>query len=96
MDNAAFKQFLCHFVGKDMPVVLLIDSFSSHVDMASFEYAQEGEIEIYRLLPNVTRLMQPLDAGVFGQLKIKWHQVLRKHTREFPGFLCKGITLQKS
>ena len=45
MDNAAFKQFLCHFdknVGKDMPVVLLIDSFSSYVDMASFEYAQEG------------------------------------------------------
>ena len=29
--------------------------------------------------------MQPLDKGVFGPLKTKWHLVSRKYTRENPG-----------
>jgi hypothetical protein len=55
----------CRHVGTYRPVVLLIDSVSSYVDMVSFEYAQQREIEMYQLLPN----MQPLDVGVFGPLK---------------------------
>ncbi|XP_055997363.1 uncharacterized protein LOC130047104 [Ostrea edulis] len=88
MDNAMFSQFIQHFdknAGEEGPVVLLMDSVSSHVDMSSFQYAKERGIELYRLLPNTTHIMQPLDVGVFGASKARWPQVLREHTRENPG-----------
>ena len=87
MDSVTFRQFINHFdqhCGTERPVVLLIDSVSSHVDMASFEEAKAKGIEVYRIVPNATHLMQPLDKGVFGPLKSRWHQVVRKHTREHP------------
>ncbi|KAH3854339.1 hypothetical protein DPMN_096876 [Dreissena polymorpha] len=52
-----------------MPVVLLIDSVSSHLEMKVFEYASLKGIELYRLHPNATRIKQRLDVGVFGPLK---------------------------
>lgn len=47
--------------------------------------AKSKGIELYRILPNATHLMQPLDKGVFGPLKSKWHLTTRKYTRENPG-----------
>jgi hypothetical protein len=87
MDAETFCKFIDHFdkhAGPERPVVLLIDSVSSHVDMSAFEGAKAKGIEIYRIVPNATHLMQPLDKGVFGPLKTRWHQVVRKHTREHP------------
>ncbi|XP_056003489.1 uncharacterized protein LOC130049641 [Ostrea edulis] len=88
MDSVTFKVFLEHFntfAGSERPIVLLFDSVSSHIDMKTFEFAKQKGIELYRLLPNATHVMQPLDVGVFGPLKTRWHQVVRKHTRENPG-----------
>ncbi|XP_014673791.1 PREDICTED: uncharacterized protein LOC106814043 [Priapulus caudatus] len=87
MDADTFCKFIQHFdkhAGTDRPVVLLIDSVSSHVHMAAFEDAKARGIEIYRIVPNATHLMQPLDKGVFGPLKAKWHQVVRHNTRDHP------------
>lgn len=42
-------------------------------------------IELYRIVPNATHIMQPLDKGVFGPLKLKWHLTTRKYNRENPG-----------
>ena len=61
-------------------MVLLFDSVSSHIDPDIFLSAKERGI-----VPNATHLMQPLDKGVFGPLKTKWHIVCRKNTRENPG-----------
>lgn len=88
MDAVSFRMFIKHFdkhAGAQRPVILLFDSVSSHVDMLAFEDAKSRGIELYRLYPNATHLMQPLDKGVFGPLKLRWHQVVRKHTRENPG-----------
>lgn len=88
MDFNSFRQFINHFdkhVGTERPVLLLFDSVSSHVDMSSFEDAKAKGIELYRLLPNATHIMQPLDVDVFGPMKTRWHQVVRKHTRDHPG-----------
>lgn len=87
MDSSTFEKFLDHFhlyAGTDRPVVLLIDSVSSHISMSAFEQASNKGIELYRLVPNATHLMQPLDVGVFGPLKQRWHQVVRAHTRSSP------------
>ena len=88
MDAATFSLFIDHFdkfAGAERPVLLLIDSVSSHVDCSVFQKAKEKGIELYRLVPNATHLMQPLDKGVFGPLKAKWHLVARKHVRDNPG-----------
>lgn len=87
-DKTTFAQFLDHFdmnVGNERPVVLLVDSVSSHVDHEVFSKAQSRGIELYRIVPNATHLMQPLDKGVFGPLKTKWNMTARKYTQENPG-----------
>ena len=88
MDTNTFIKFIDHFdkyAGPERPVVLIVDSVSSHVDLGVFQKSRELGIEIYRLVPNATHLMQPLDRGVFGPMKAKWYQVLRKHYRDNPG-----------
>ncbi|KAH3837176.1 hypothetical protein DPMN_110556 [Dreissena polymorpha] len=47
--------------GLNRSVVLLIDSVSSHLEMKVFEYASAKGIALYRLHPNATHIMQPLD-----------------------------------
>lgn len=81
MDTSTFKLFIDHldkYAVKERPIVLLIYSVSNHVSMSVFEDAKSKGIEFYRLVPNATHLMQPLVKGVFGPLKQKWHQVIRK------------------
>lgn len=88
MDRGTFAQFMDHFnkhAGIERPVVLLFDSVSSHVDHDVFIKAKAQGIELYRIVPNATHLMQPLDKGVFGPLKSKWHMPARKYTCENPG-----------
>lgn len=88
MDKTTFSRFMNHFdqhAGSERPVVLLFDSVSSHVDHEVFMKAKSLGIELYRIVPNATHLMQPLDKGVFGPLKTKWHKTARKYTRENPG-----------
>jgi hypothetical protein len=87
MDNPTFLKFLEHFdknAGDQRPVILLVDSCSSHISMEVFTFAKEKNIQIYRVVPNATHLMQPLDKGVFGGLKKEWYKVVRKNTKENP------------
>lgn len=73
MDRATFSKFIDHFdryAGVERPVWLLLDSVSSHVDHDVFMKAKSKGIELYRILPNATHLMQPLDKDVFGPLSV--------------------------
>ena len=88
MNNVTFSKFIDHFdkhAGRERPVVLLFDSVSIHIDPDLFVKGKDKGIEMYRIVPNATHLMQPLDKGVFGPLKTKWHITCRKFTRENPG-----------
>ncbi|KAK3099982.1 hypothetical protein FSP39_012930 [Pinctada imbricata] len=88
MNAEIFKKFILHLSTHAIdqrPIVLLIDSVSSHIDMDVFLLAIEHSIELYRIIPNATHLVQPLDKGVFGSLKQAWHQVTRSHYRQTPG-----------
>ena len=88
MDSRASSQFIDHFdefAGPERPVVLLFDSVSSHINIDTFSKAASKGIELYRLVPNATHLVQPLDKGVFGPLKTAWYTTVRKNTRENPG-----------
>lgn len=58
----------------DRPAVLLIDSVSSHINTDIFTKADSRIIEIYKLVPNATNLMQLLEKGSFGPLKKRWYK----------------------
>ncbi|XP_045177895.2 jerky protein homolog-like [Mercenaria mercenaria] len=88
MNGKTFLKFLQHFdqyASQERPVLLLIDSVSSHIDLNIFTFAKEKQIELYRLIPNATHFLQPVDNGVFGPLKKVWYKIVRKYTKENPG-----------
>lgn len=57
----AFYDNFDKYSGQERPVVLLMDSVSSHLNMDIFSKAISLQIEIYSLVPNATHLIQPLD-----------------------------------
>ena len=82
--------FLDHFhkyAGDERPVVLSMNTVSSHLtcNMDIFSKAISLQLEIYRLIPNATHLVQPLDKGVFGPLKKQWYATVRENTWTNPG-----------
>lgn len=88
MNSKTFLEFLKHFnkyACSERPVILLVDSVSSHMSIEVFTFAKSHGIELYRLQPNATHFLQPLDNGVFGPLKKIWYQTVRKFTKENPG-----------
>ena len=59
MDATTFAKFIDHFdknAGTERPVVLLIDSVSSHIDILLFSDARSKGIELYRIIPNATHV----------------------------------------
>ena len=88
MNSKTFLEFLKHFnkyACSKRPVILLVDSVSSHMSIEVFTFAKSNGIELYRLQPNATHFLQPLDNGVFGPLKKIWYQTVRNFTKEHPG-----------
>jgi hypothetical protein len=72
IDRSTFSQFIDHFnkhAGNERPVVLLFDSVSSHVDHDVFMKAKSLGIELYRIVPNATHFMQPLDKVFLVRLR---------------------------
>ena len=73
------------YASDERPVVSLMDSVSSRLNINIFSKAISLQIEIYRLIPNATHLVQPLDKGVFGPLKKQWYATVRENTRTNQG-----------
>lgn len=67
----------------ERPVLLIYDGHSTHVTSRVVELAQLHNINILKLPPHTSHLLQPLDLAVFKSLKDKWDQKLcnwqRKH-----------------
>ncbi|KAJ8038340.1 Tigger transposable element-derived protein 6 [Holothuria leucospilota] len=79
-----FKDLFIKSIGKERPVVLLLDSHQGHINFDLFKMAEENNVYLYRLLPNATHFLQPLDVGVFGFTRQLWWEQLRKWVREHP------------
>ncbi|XP_055710369.1 jerky protein homolog-like [Phlebotomus papatasi] len=62
----------------ELPVVLYLDGHSSHITLEVSKFCKEKGIELIRLYPNATHLMQPLDTAFFAPLKIAWRKALCK------------------
>ena len=88
MDTPAFYMwFANHFITQlppQRPVVLLVDSHESHIDLATFELAKKNNVHIFALLKNATHLVQPADVGLFGAMKQTWYKHVRIYNQQNP------------
>ena len=64
------------------PVVLYLDGHQSHTTLGLVEEARDKGIVLYTFPPHTTHLLQPLDVGVFGPLKLVWSQILKEFKLE--------------
>ncbi|GAB0092623.1 HTH psq-type domain-containing protein [Sergentomyia squamirostris] len=62
----------------EFPVILYLDGHSSHITLELSKFCKAKGIELIRLYPNATHLMQPLDTAFFGPLKKTWKKALIK------------------
>ena len=89
MDTASlYMWFANHFIPQlptPKPLVLLVDSHESHIDLDSFELAKKNGIHILAFLKNATRhLMQTADVGIFGAMNQTWYKNVRIYSQNNP------------
>lgn len=59
----------------EFPIVLVVDGYSSHKNTELFIWCKEHDIILLLLYPNSTHILQVLDVGIFGPLKIKYSEL---------------------
>ena len=83
-----FVQDLLAFVkenGIKLPIILFMDSHSSHLTRETSEFCADNRIILYCLPSHSSHVMQPLDVGFFKSLKANWKKRLLAWQRENPG-----------
>ncbi|KAL0879311.1 hypothetical protein ABMA27_003090 [Loxostege sticticalis] len=64
-----------------MPVLLIYDGHSTHVDLNVIEYAASEGITILKLPPHSSDVLQPLDCSAMKPLKDRWEDEVIKWQR---------------
>ncbi len=64
--------------------LLLGDNLSSHLSVEVIYLCRENDVEFVCLTPNITQILQPLDAGLFGPMKACWRKQLREYAAQDP------------
>ena len=66
-------------------VLVLYDGHSSHVGVPLIEWARDHRIILMVLPPHSSHLLQPLDVGLFGPLKLAFSSQCSEFMRTNPG-----------
>ena len=69
----------------ERPVLLIIDGHKTHIQYEVLQLAKANEIEIAKLPPHTTHLLQPLDLSLFKPMK-EWYD--REAHKLFMGDIC--------
>ena len=89
MDQELFASwFSHHFLEHAIstrPLMLILDSYSSHFTLDLVQTAAEHQVIIFCLPPHTTADSQPLDTSCFGPLKTYWSQACRDYMFANPG-----------
>ena len=89
MDMELFHMWFCnHFLRyapSVRPLLLLMDGHSSHYCPDTIRLAARERIILFTLPPNTTHMLQPLDRGCFGPLKMAWREECHQYMSEHPG-----------
>lgn len=70
------KNHFAKWIGKERPVVLLLDGHTSHIDVETSKFCKQDNILLYCLPPHSSHITQPLDVGFFGPLKASWRRAV--------------------
>lgn len=70
--------------GNDATVVYFFDRHASHMDLELAKECRENRIVTIGLYPNSTRIIQPLDVGLFGAIKKSYKSEVVRWSREHP------------
>ncbi|KAJ8873847.1 hypothetical protein PR048_024683 [Dryococelus australis] len=77
-----------HGIPPDRPVVIFMDSHSSHIAPEVIELAREQHIFVLTFPSHTSHLLQPLDVGVYHALKCNWskqpNSCMKKHQHKKP------------
>ena len=57
------------------PIILILDSHGSHIDVKMIDLLKAYRIELFCLPPHTTNILQPLDVSVFHPLKTSFSNV---------------------
>ena len=63
-------------VGRERPVLLIIDGHTTHIDLDISQFCKEDRILLYCLPPHSSHISQPLDVGFFAPLKANWKKAV--------------------
>ena len=92
MDGANFlswftKLFLSavSYLTETAPVLLFLDGHHSHTSLELITRARSSNVLLLCLPPNTTHLLQPLDVGVFAQMKSDWRAIIKRYKPETKG-----------
>lgn len=66
------------------PVMLIMDSHSSHVSPKVLDFARSNNIVLFTIPARTSHILQPLDVGVFQPLKVEWRAELQKYKTDHP------------
>ena len=76
------KMFVNYVCDRQKPILLTLDGHGSHLTYEAAQFCAENEIIMLCLPPNTSHALQPLDQGVFRQLKVKWKAILKQWFQE--------------
>ena len=62
-----------------------MDGHSSHYYPDTIRLAARERVILFTLPPNTTHMLQPLDRGCFGPLKMAWREEYHQYMSEHPG-----------
>ncbi|GAB0095060.1 hypothetical protein DMENIID0001_103910 [Sergentomyia squamirostris] len=68
----------------EFPVILYVDGHNSHLTLPLSDFCSNNQIEVVRIFPNATHVLQPLDVGYFSAIKEAWRTKRNAWTNEFP------------
>ena len=80
-----FKGLFLRFAPSVRPLLLLLDGHSSHYCPETIRLAASERVILFVLPPNMTHLLQPLDKGGFGPLKVFWREECQRYMSDNPG-----------
>lgn len=86
METAVFTEYfqcLVKWLEKTpKPVLMVFDGHMSHISLQTVELAIQNKITILCLPAHCSHLLQPLDIGIFRQVKTTWREILAKYYKE--------------
>ena len=93
-----FRNAFIPLLPPERPVLLIIDGHKTHIQYEVLQLAKANEIEIAKLPPHITHLLQPLDLSLFKPMKEWYDREAHKlfmgdiryiTKRDFPGLIGK-------